>query len=770
VTKGFLTMRGSSERDLVSSQQASPIVKAECALVETDNQFRLLVDSVVDYAIYMLDPTGIVMTWNLGAQRIKGYTADEIIGCHFGLFYAKEDRTAGMPTCNLKLARRDGRYETEGWRLRKDGSRFWASVVIETIHNEDGLLLGFAKVTRDITEKCRAQNALRESERQFHLLVNGVTDYALYMLDPDGIVTSWNTGAQRITGYTADEIIGQHFSKFFTDTDRSANIPMQCLRTAVMEGKFEEEARRVRRDGTLFWANVVIDPIHDGTGTLVGFAKITRDVGDRRRNQEHLYRLAHFDALTELPNRLTLQKTLEEAISSELPVTVLMLDLDGLKDINDTLGHSVGDFVLKAAANRILTCIRDRGTIGRLGGDEFVVVLPALGDPAAATETSRQLIEAFRTAFLWEDEELYLGLSIGIAIGPADGTSTEELLSNADLALYQAKAEEQGYSSGLENGYSLFRPSFRDAVQVRRTCEQELRHAIGQNELELFYQPQVRLQDRRVIGAEALLRWRHPERGLLSPGAFLHVLERCTFASTVGDWAIRTACAHAAAIRRLGLERFQVSVNLFGAQLRKRQMVETVIQSLNENALTPDAVVLELTERIILQNDEIMIPPLQQLRALGVGVAFDDYGTGYASLSLLKRFPLSQLKIDRVFVNNVCSDTKDAAVVNAIIALAETFGLEVVAEGIENEEQELALQKLGCENGQGYLYARPMPAQQMLMTIAKQMDAGTPEVPIAPAVQMSLPLGTALGDNRVRDDSIFRPEPTSGTLPSYAYD
>jgi diguanylate cyclase (GGDEF)-like protein/PAS domain S-box-containing protein len=750
-------MRDGSERNLVSSQQVSPTVKVQSSLVETDNQFRLLVNSVVDYAIYMVDPSGIIMTWNSGAQRIKGYTADEIVGCHFGLFYANEDRMAGMPARSLKIARRDGRYETEGWRVRKDGSRFWASVVIETIHSEDGLLLGFAKVTRDITERRQAQNALRESERQFHLLVNGVTDYALYMLDRDGIVTSWNTGAQRIKGYTAEEIIGQHFSKFFTDADRAENVPMLCLRTAMIEGRFEAEAWRVRKDGSLFWANVVIDRIHDETGTLIGFAKITRDVGDRRRSQEHLYRLAHFDTLTELPNRLTLLKELEEAVGSKFPVTVLMLDFDGLKDINDTLGHSVGDFVLKAAANRILTCIGDRGTVGRFGGDEFAVVLTALDDPAVATEMSRQLIDAFRAAFVWEDQEIYLGLSIGIAIGPADGASTEELLSSADLALYQAKAEEQCYSSGLESGYSLFRPSFRDAAQVRRTCEQELRQAISQSELELFYQPQVRLEDRRIVGAEALLRWRHPERGLLSPGAFLHVLERSTFAAAVGDWVIRTACAHAAAARRLGLERFQVSVNLFGAQFRKRQMVETVTQSLSENALAPDAIVLELTERIILQNDEIMIPTLQRLRTLGVGVAFDDYGTGYASLSLLKRFPLSQLKIDRLFVNNVCFDTKDAAVINAIITLAETFGLEVVAEGIENEEQEIALKRLGCENGQGYLYARPMPAQQMLTTAAEQMHTGPARVPVSATVQMPLPLGDATVDDHFRHRSTFPP-------------
>jgi len=270
-------------------------------------RFRLLVGAIQDYAIYMLDPGGIVTNWNLGAQRLKGYTSDEIVGQHFSRFYTKEDRAAGLPIRVLETARREGRFEAEGWRVRKDGTRFWASVTVDAIRDETGELLGFAKITRDITERVAAQQALRDSERQLRLLMQGVIDYALYMVDPNGIVTSWNMGAERIKGYKASEIIGQHFSKFYTDVERAEGVPARALYTALREGRYEAEGWRVRKDGTRFWANVVIDPIRDEEGKLTGFAKITRDITEKReaqlaleRAQEQRARAQKMEALGQL--------------------------------------------------------------------------------------------------------------------------------------------------------------------------------------------------------------------------------------------------------------------------------------------------------------------------------------------------------------------------------------------------------------------------------------------------------------------------------------
>ena len=263
-------------------------VQAQHAILEAERRFRILVEGVIDYAIYMLDPSGMITNWNKGAERLKGYSADEIVGQHFSKFYTKEDRNSGLPIHVLETAARESRYEAEGWRVRKDGSRFWASVVVDAIRSETGGLIGFAKVTRDITERRIALDALRESERQFRLLVSGVTDYAIFMLDPNGNVASWNAGAQRIKGYAADEIVGHHFSRFYTEADRSAGAPARALYTAAREGRFEAEGWRLRKDGSVFWANVVIDPIHDEAGDLVGFAKITRDITERRNAQLEL--------------------------------------------------------------------------------------------------------------------------------------------------------------------------------------------------------------------------------------------------------------------------------------------------------------------------------------------------------------------------------------------------------------------------------------------------------------------------------------------------
>src|SRR4051812_22580736 len=263
---------------------------AQVSALEEAARYRILVEAVTDYAIYMLDPTGVVTSWNAGAQRFKGYSADEIIGEHFSRFYTDEDRARGLPATVLGIAAREGKFEGEGWRVRKDGTRFWAHVVVDPIRNTRGELTGFAKVTRDLTERKEAQEALRRSEEQFRLLVQGVTDYAIYMLDPSGVVSSWNAGAERIKGYAPSEVISQHFSRFYTDEDRLSGLPQRALETAMREGRFESEGWRVRKDGTRFWSHVILDAVRSEEGGLLGFAKITRDITERKKTQESLER------------------------------------------------------------------------------------------------------------------------------------------------------------------------------------------------------------------------------------------------------------------------------------------------------------------------------------------------------------------------------------------------------------------------------------------------------------------------------------------------
>ena len=558
-------------------------------------------------------------------------------------------------------------------------------------------------------------SAIDDRARQFQLLVSGVRDYAIYMLDPDGVVVSWNPGAERIKGYSEAEIVGKNFAQFYTEEDRREGAPAVSLRTARETGRFEAETQRVRKDGSLFWANVLVERIDDGAGRLIGFAKITRDISERRRDEERLRKLAMHDSLTELPNRATLTARFGALIEQGTPVAVLMLDLDGFKDANDSFGHAAGDVLLRDAARRIETCLGGRGTVARWGGDEFAALLPGVVDPDAAGAAARELLGSFEPLFYWEGHEIQLGVSIGIAFAVA-GTVQEEALSNADLALCRAKAEGR-------NKLGFFDPALREERLNRKKLESELWHAVERGEFELFYQPQVTMGDERVIGAEALLRWRHPDRGLLTPAAFIAVLGESASAHTVGDWVIAEACRFAARVRALGFDDFKIGVNVFGAQFRKSRFVTSTLDALRENDLSSDAIILEITEDIILRHEVATIQPLQLLHSLGVGIAFDDYGTGYASLSLLKRYPLTMLKIDKEFVRDLCWDSQDKSVTKAVVYLGDSFGLDVIAEGVETDEQAEVLRELGCPLGQGYLYGRPMPAERFLTWLEERGSA-----------------------------------------------
>lgn len=556
---------------------------------------------------------------------------------------------------------------------------------------------------------------IEDGERQFHLLVGAVNDYAIYMLDTDGAVVTWNAGAERIKGYTAREIIGENFARFYTRADRQAGAPAQSLRTALQCGRFEAEAQRVRKDGSLFWACVVIHPVFDETGTHIGYAKITRDVTERHQSEERLRQLAHFDPLTQLPNRVTIQSVLDELVGNGEAVAALMLDLDDFKSTNDSLGHAAGDAILACAASRIRRCVGERGIVGRWASDEFVVVLRNEDDVFNARQVADELIAAFRPCFDWEACDVHLGLSIGVAIG-SGSTAPEELLTNADLALCEAKAIGH-------NTCQLYEPRLRHELQSRKVLERELREAVDRGEFELFYQPQVRLSDGEIIGAEALLRWRHPRHGLLAPNAFIAALESSAFAYVVGDWAIREACAFARRVRQHGAADFRVAVNLFAAQFRRGQLVAIVREALRESKLPAGALELEITENIILGHDADMVEPLRELREMGVGIAFDDYGTGYASLSLLKRYPLTSLKIDQSFVRKLPANVEDKAVVRSILYLARNFGLGVVAEGIETDEHADFLRGMECSKGQGYLFGRPVPGERFMSLLGAESGA-----------------------------------------------
>ncbi len=452
-------------------------------------------------------------------------------------------------------------------------------------------------------------------------------------------------------------------------------------------------------------------------------AAIARDIAERASNDATLLRLAHQDSLTGLANRVVLQARLADLAASPNVAALLMIDLDGFKFINDTLGHSAGDGVLREVSKRLAACAHPGDLCVRLGGDEFAVLLPRIADRAEALPYAQRIIAAVSEPLLLDGRTVNIGASIGIAIHPQDGADAEMLYASADLALYQAKNEGRHCAR-------YFSTRLKAEALSKMSRDAELQRALDRGEFEVFYQPEICLIDGRLVGAEALLRWRHPQHGLLSPASFLPALESGRLAAIVGDWVMLKACAQATAWRNQHQPDFRISVNLFGAQFRSGDLAQKTFEILRQTQLPPNALELEITENIILRYEDDIVRPLLTLRDSGIGIAFDDYGTGYASLSLLKRYPLSRLKIDQVFTQAACNSASDAAIINAIFTMASAFNLAVIAEGVETHAQSSLLRQLGCEEGQGYFFGRPISAGEF----AAQFFTKPASPPAAPSL------------------------------------
>lgn len=565
------------------------------------------------------------------------------------------------------------------------------------------ILRQLANLTLDRLELRRLEVAQRASQSRFVQIASTSPD-GIVCADATGHITFWNAAAERIFGYSAAEALGHAIDLIVPERMRGGHGG--GLHRVAGGGKPRLLGKTVElparhKDSTEFPIELSLSRWEEQG--RAAFGAIVRDIRERRANEDRLFRLAHLDPLTELPNRAVLCERLTEIVTAGRAVSVLMFDLDGFKEINDSHGHATGDAALKAMAARLLACVRPIDTVSRLGGDEFVVLMPDIGDPLRAAEVADTIIAAVAEPFEHEGQTLRLGTSVGIAMAPAHGDSADDLLSCADLALYQAKGDGR-------HCHRLFTPVLRQQAQRVRSCRDELGRAVERGEFVLFYQPQVRLSDGSLVGAEALIRWQHPDRGLLAPAAFLDVLDTSCYAAPVGNWVLRTACTQAAAWREAGAPEFRIGVNLCSAQVQRGDLAETVRATLLDTGFPAAGLELEITENIVLRHDAEMVAALRSLREAGVGIAFDDYGTGYASLSLLKRFPLTRLKIDRSFVTGMLTSHQDVTIVRAILQLGHGFKLEVIAEGIETEAEHARLRAKGCQEGQGYLFGKPMPA------------------------------------------------------------
>ena len=675
---------------------------------------KAYVDSIIDHmmnALIVIDPDGLIKTVNRATQDLLGYTEEELAGRPVEFIFADDSPFKGI-----------GPGVFESTYLSKDGKKIPVLISGSVMRSAAGQIQGIISLAQDIAERKKSEEALRESQRVLSTLMSNLPGMAYRCKpDQDRTLEFVSEGAVELTGYSPADLIG---SKRLSFTQLIHPEDLNQVRTEI-EGavkrkrSFQLIYRIIDLQARQKWVWEQGIGVYASTGELVALEGFIIDVTERKLSEERLQFLAHHDALTGLPNRTLflehLRLALITAVRHQRLVAVLFLDLDRFKLINDTLGHATGDLVLKSVAERLTACLRRsdtvarlrnrNDTVARLGGDEFTLLLTDIAQTADVPIIVQRILNAFIPPFVIEGQELFVTPSIGISLYPNDGDNAEKLLRNADTALYRAK--EQG-----RNNYQFYLPEMNAKVSERLTMENNLRKALEREELLLHYQPQVDLNTGQIIGMEALVRWHHPDSGLVSPAKFIPLAEETGLIISLGEWVLRTACAQNKAWQASGLSPIRVGVNLSGRQFQQKGLIETVSRALRETGLSAEYLELELTESILMQKVETITSALSELDAMGIQISIDDFGTGYSSLSYLKRFPISKLKVDRSFVNDITTDPDDAAITAAIITMAHSLKLKVVAEGVETPAQLAFLRSLKCDGMQGYLFSRPLASKE----------------------------------------------------------
>ncbi|WP_336982165.1 putative bifunctional diguanylate cyclase/phosphodiesterase [Altererythrobacter fulvus] len=591
--------------------------------------------------------------------------------------------------------------------LSREGHALGALCVLDTAPHlqfppeDQQRLMELAKLAADRLELRRLEVAAETGAS--HLEASAATSpNAIVCFDGDARITAWNDAATQIFGHQEAEALGQPLDLIVAEEDRA--MVHAGIARVLGGGSPRHEGTALtaqRRDGARF--PVELNWSRWMEGGAMHFGAIIRDMTKKRSEEEALIYLANYDPLTGLPNRNQLYGKITGTFAEGAPLGLIVTDLEGFRDINNTLGHETGDRVLRIVAGRIRDAVPSGALFARIGGDEFGTLLSGGNDPVALGDIAQRINAVLAEPIVVDGQEVRLAGNCGMAIAPQHGETVEDILGSANLALFQARSEAG------RGGSCLFHPALRAEAVARRMYDAELHRAFERDEFTLFYQPQMLLADNSLVGAEALIRWRHPVRGLLAPGAFLPALEAGLLADRVGRWILDEACAQAAEWREL-VPGFTMGVNLFGAQFRGGNLPQIATETLERHGLPPDAIDLEITENIILDHQEDVLGQLQALRDAGFGLSFDDFGTGYASLNLLRNFPVTQIKIDKGFTHVMHDSPKDQAIVFSLIDLARQLGLKVIAEGVEGREDRDLLRGHGCEKGQGFFFGMPVPA------------------------------------------------------------
>lgn len=685
---------------VINSRDITERKRYEEALRESEERFRSsFEDAAIGMALVVTD--GRFLRVNRSLCRIVGYEEEELLEKTFQEITHPDDLEADLEQVRRMLAGEIETYQQEKRYIHREGHAVWILLSASLVRNEAVEPLYFISQIQDITERKLAEEALRESERRLQTIV-GNAPVVLFALDREGVFTLSEGQGLGALGIRPGEVVGRSVFEVYRD--------MPEIHRHVRRTLGGEEVVAVAEVGDLAF-DVVYGPVRDEDGEVVGVIGVAADVTRRKQAEERLEYQALHDPLTDLPNRKLFVDRLEQALSRTSrrrgrKVGVLFMDLDSFKVVNDSLGHEVGDRVLQLVAERLEGHLRPEDTLARFGGDEFAVLIEDLREPADAVRVAERLAEALREPLVLAGQELFVKPSIGIALGTSRTKSPEDLLRDADTAMHRAKAGDSGY-------HQVFEPVMYEQALRRLKMENDIRRAIESEEFVVHYQPIVDLRGDGVWGVEALVRWRHPERGLLDPKEFIPVAEESSLVVPMGEGVLRQACEQA----KLWQERYPrvpplvIAVNLSARQLGRSDLARTIAGVLRETGLDAGSLSLDVTETVYAKTLEGNTAVLNELKRLGVKISIDDFGTGYSSLSYLKRFPADTLKIDRSFIGALGEDVEDTVIVQMILDLAHAFGMEVIAEGVESAAQLESLRSMGCDFVQGYHLAKPLPPE-----------------------------------------------------------
>lgn len=668
-----------------------------CANAQLQLQAQI-VDQTHD-AIISTDHQGIILSWNRGAKKLLGFAGEEIRGQSLQCLFADEEYAFFQENI-FPLLLRKGQQEGEVRLRRKNGESFAAHLSLSRLQDQDGEFSGMVCYALDISERKKAEEWMRLAVK----FLDNTTE-ALLVTDAAGTIIEVNPAFEEMAGFSREEVLGQNPRILKSDRHDKAFYDKMWgqLRT---NGHWQGEIWDRKKNGEVYPKWLSISAVHDERGKLTHYVAISADISDVKQKQERLEYLAHYDQLTGLPNRRLfndrLQQAIRQASRSQQQVAIIVIDLDRFKEVNDTLGHSAGDSLLVKVAALLNSNIRNSDTVCRMGGDEFIIMMPAVGGADNVIDIVQKLLSAFAQPFWLNDEAVYITPSIGISMYPYDSKTQETLIKNADTAMYHAKREGR-------NNFQFYQESMYNDVLERLTLKNRLHQALERGEFQLFYQIKVDTVSEEIVGAEALIRWLHPEDGFISPGRFIPLAEESDLILPIGQWVIREACTQSMMLQKIGLAPIVISVNLSARQLHQQDMPEIIGAILQETGLPAKYLSVEITESMLMQDVEDTLKTLAAIKQMGLSIAIDDFGTGYSSLNYLKRFPIDTLKVDRSFIKDLTKDDDDKTVVVSIIGLAHNMKLEVVAEGVESKEELEFLKAHACDTIQGYYFSKPLP-------------------------------------------------------------